>query len=72
MGVTRFWRYTQKRMQELIEAGRVVQAKPGVVPRYERYLDEMPSVPLQDVWIDVKPVSSYGPHTKERVGYPTQ
>ena len=47
MGVTRYWRYSQKRMQELIEAGRVVQTKPGTVPQYKRYLDEMPRVSLQ-------------------------
>ena len=47
MSVTRYWRYSQERMQELIEAGRVVQTKPGTVPQYKRYLDEMPGVSLQ-------------------------
>ena len=56
-------------MQRLIEAGRVVQTKPGTVPAYKRYLDEMPGVPLQDLWADVGPI---GAAAKERVGYPTQ
>jgi SAM-dependent methyltransferase len=69
MGVTRYWRYSQERMQELIEQGRVIQVKPGAVPAYKRYLDEMPGVPLQDVWTDIRPLASRG---KERMGYPTQ
>ena len=69
MGVTRYWAYSRERMQELIEAGRVVQTKPGVVPQYKRYLDEMPGVSLQDIWADIKPL---GAQAAERLGYPTQ
>ena len=39
------------------------------MPRYKRYLDEMPGVPLQDLWLDVKPVQGQG---AERLDYPTQ
>ena len=69
MGVTRYWRYSKERMQELVAAGRIVQNKPGAVPRYKRYLDEMPGVPLQDSWTDIGPVTS---QSHERIGYPTQ
>ena len=69
MGVTRYWRYSRERMQELIDGGRVVQTNPGAVPAYKRYLDEMPGVPLQDLWVDINPVGS---RAKERTGYPTQ
>ena len=69
MGVTRYWRYSEERMQELIDAGRVVQRRPGAVPAYKRYLDEMPGVPLQDLWTDINPLQA---QSKERVGYPTQ
>ena len=69
MGVTRYWRYSRQRMQELIEAGRIVQRSPGTVPRYKRYLDEMPGIPLQDSWTDIGPISS---QANERLGYPTQ
>ena len=41
MGVTRHWRYTETRMNELIAAGRIIQSRPGAVPAYKRYLDEM-------------------------------
>ena len=69
MGVTRYWRYSQERMQELMDEGRIVQTSPGAVPRYKRYLDEMPGVPLQDVWTDIGPI---GARARERLGYPTQ
>ena len=69
MGVTRFWRYTKEKMEQLIKEGRVVQTKPGVVPAYKRYLDEMQGVPLQDWWGDIGPI---GAQAAERLGYPTQ
>ena len=69
MGVMRYWRYSEERMAELIEQGRIVQTRPGAVPAYKRYLDEMAGVPLQDVWTDIKPI---GAQAKERLGYPTQ
>ena len=69
MGVTRYWRYSKERMQELIRQGRVIQTKPGSVPAYKRYLDEMPGVPLQDLWTDIRPIGS---QAAERLGYPTQ
>jgi DNA modification methylase len=69
MGVTRYWRYSRERMEELIRAGRVVQTRPGAVPQYKRYLDEMEGTPLQDIWADVPPINS---QAKERLGYPTQ
>ena len=69
MGVTRYWRYSTQKMQQLIEEGRIVQAAPGRSPRYKRYLDEMPGKPLQDLWNDIPPIGS---RAKERLGYPTQ
>lgn len=69
MGVTRYWRYTREKMEQLIAEGRVVQTTPGSVPAYKRYLDEMPGVPLQDLWTDLGPVAS---QASERLGYPTQ
>ncbi|MGB9407669.1 MAG: DNA methyltransferase, partial [Terracidiphilus sp.] len=69
MGVTRFWRYTKEKMEKLILEGRVVQTKPGAVPSYKRYLDEMEGVPIQDIWTDIGPI---GAQAQERLGYPTQ
>jgi len=69
LGVTRYWRFSEKQMKKLHAEGRVVQTKPGTVPRQKRYLDEMPGVPLQDIWLDVRPIQS---QAAERVGYDTQ
>ena len=69
LGVTRYWRYSQEQMAALVKEGRIVQSKLGSVPRYKRYLDEMPGIPLQDQWTDINPVQA---HAKERTGYPTQ
>ncbi|TVL97717.1 MAG: site-specific DNA-methyltransferase [Candidatus Brocadia sp. WS118] len=69
LGVTRYWRFSRERMQELYNQGRIVQTAPGRVPRQKRYLDEMPGVPLQDLWLDIQPVQS---QSKEIVEYATQ
>src|SRR5262249_30228841 len=46
-----------------------IQTRPGAVPAYKRYLDEMPGVPLQDIWDDILPL---GAQAAERLGFPTQ
>jgi hypothetical protein len=69
MGVTRYWRHNKKKMEQLLKDGRIVQSKPGTVPAYKRYLDEMKGVALGDVWTDLRPVQGLG---KEFLGYPTQ
>ena len=66
MGVKRYWRYSKEKMQDLIDEGRVVQTEPGSVPQYKRYLDEMPGVPMQNIW------TIYSPSTpKPRSGLAT-
>lgn len=67
MGVKRYWRYSEAKMGALVECGRIVQTKPGAVPAYKRYLDEMPGVPLQNDWNDIQPANG-----KESLGYQTQ
>ncbi|MHB1539399.1 MAG: site-specific DNA-methyltransferase [Solirubrobacteraceae bacterium] len=62
------WRFSQGKIDEYIANGRIFFTKNGF-PRYKRYLDEMPGMPLQDVWTDVLPVVSW---SKERLGYDTQ
>ena len=72
MGVSRYWRYSQARMEELIAEGRIVQTAPGTVPKYKRYLDEMPGKPVQDMWTDVKSLGGLGSIVEERTDYATQ
>ena len=62
----RYWAYSRERMREFSDSNRLVYASTGM-PNYKRYLDEMPGVPLQDLWTDVSPALG-----KQRVGYPTQ
>jgi site-specific DNA-methyltransferase (adenine-specific) len=69
LGVTRYWRYSRERMQQLYDEGRIIQTKPGRVPQYKRYLDEMPGVALQNDWTDINPLHGA---EQERLGYPTQ
>jgi DNA modification methylase len=69
LGVTRHWRYGRKDMDKLVANGRIVQPSPGAVPRYKRYLDEMPGVAIGDVFADIFPANS---QAEERVNYPTQ
>lgn len=63
----RFWAYSKENMQKFYDEGRLYFPKTGGPPRYKRYLDEMPGVPLQNDWSDIKP--SQG---NEYLGYPTQ
>lgn len=67
-GVKKVWRCPKERMAELERQGRIRYTRTGTA-EYIRYLDEMPGVPLQDVWTDIAPIN---PQAKERLGYPTQ
>jgi DNA modification methylase len=69
MGVERHWRYSREKMQQLIDEGRIIQTRPGTVPQYKRYLDEMPGVSIQNLWDDIPVINN---RSKELLGYPTQ
>jgi site-specific DNA-methyltransferase (adenine-specific) len=64
----RYWAYSKANMEQFERDGRLIYTNTGM-PCYKRYLDEMPGVPLQDIWIDLNPI---GASAKERLGYPTQ
>jgi DNA modification methylase len=63
----RFWAYSRENMEKFLADGRLYFPKSGGTPSYKRYLDEMPGVPLQNDWNDIKPVPA-----DEFLGYPTQ
>jgi adenine specific DNA methylase Mod len=69
LGVKRYWRFSEETMKKLHAEGRIIQAKPGSVPRQKRYLDEMKGMPVGSLWDDVKPIQA---QANERIGYPTQ
>lgn len=64
----RYWAYSKQKMEEFEVNGRLVYTRTGM-PEYKRYLDEMPGVPLQDMWADIDPINS---QAQERLRYPTQ
>lgn len=64
------WRYEYDTMERLFAEGRIeLPKKEGGRPRYRRFLDEMPGVPLGTVWTDINPVNS---QAVEDTGYDTQ
>ncbi len=68
-GAKKYWRYSKERIEKLYAEGRLVQSKTGTDWRYKRYLDEMPGVPLQSLWLDISPLQS---QNAERTDYATQ
>jgi adenine-specific DNA-methyltransferase len=69
MGVARAWRYSKERMQKLIDAGRVIQTKPGTVPMEKKYLDESKGVQVGTWWDDISMLRGW---SHEKIGYNTQ
>ncbi len=64
----RYWAYSKANMQQMHDAGLTYYRTTGM-PMLKHYLDEMPGVPLQTFWDDIKPVIS---GSEERLGFPTQ
>ena len=64
----RFWAYSKENMERFEREGRLHYTRSGI-PRYKRYLDEMPGVHIQSIWEDIMPIRS---RAAERLGYPTQ
>ena len=66
-GVTKAWRFTEEKMLELHNQGRIyTQSR---IPQLKRYLDELDGQAVHDNWHDIAPIN---PRAKERTGYPTQ
>ena len=63
----RYWAYSREKLEKFLAEGRLYFPKNGGTPSYKRYLDEMPGVPMQNDWGDIRPVPS-----NEYLGYPTQ
>ena len=66
----RHWARPPAEMDKLDAAGLIHwPEKVGAWPYLKSYLDQMPGVPLQDVWSDIDMLNMMA---KERLGYPTQ
>ena len=62
----RYWAYSKDNLIRFGKQGSLIHRSTGM-PRIVQYADEMPGVPLQDVWDDIPPASG-----GEHMGYPTQ
>ncbi len=67
-GIVRPWRFPKERLDELDKSGKIFWTK-NDFPRLKRFLDEAGDVPIQNLWLDIKPVVSW---SQEKLGYPTQ
>lgn len=67
-GVTSYWRCPITTMERHDEEGRLLFTSKGGI-RLKRYLDELPGMPAQALWMDINPVNS---QAAERVDYATQ
>jgi DNA modification methylase len=65
---SRCWAYTKENMEQFEAQGLLTHSERGM-PRLKLYLDKMPGVPCDDIWIDIPPINS---QAQERLGYPTQ
>ena len=65
---TRTWAVRREIMEQYERDNRLRYTRTGT-PTLIQYADEMPGVPLQNIWTDIPPVN---PQAKERLGYPTQ
>jgi DNA modification methylase len=61
------WAFSKANLEKFEAEGRIVYRRTGM-PTFKRYLDEMPGVPLQDVWTDIR----LGSASPERLGWDTQ
>ncbi|MEW5981312.1 MAG: DNA methyltransferase [Acidobacteriota bacterium] len=62
----RYWAYSKANMAEFARKGHLHHRRTGI-PRLIQYADEMPGIPLQDLWDDISPERG-----DEDLGYPTQ
>ena len=69
LGVSGYWRYSQKTMQELYEKGEIVLSSTGKSLSRKKYLKDAMGTPVTELWDDLNRVS---PTSNERLDYPTQ
>ena len=67
-GCSSLWRCPLETMKKLDESGRLYFTKNGGIRR-KLYLDELPGMPAQSLWVDINPVNS---QATERSDYATQ
>ncbi len=67
---SRCWAMTEDNMDMLETQGKIHwPKKQGGMPRLKLYPEDLPGVPLSDIWVDIPPIHNMA---AERLGYPTQ
>ena len=69
LGVTRAWRFSKEKMENMIAEGLVIQTNPGTVPMQKKYLDNSKGVQVSTWWDDISMIRGF---SAEKVDYPTQ
>ncbi len=67
-GYRSLWRMPLETMEQMDREGRLYITKTGGI-RSKVYLDELPGMPAQSMWLDIKPINS---QAKEKEDYATQ
>ena len=66
----RHWAYSPSTLDKMDREGRIHwPKKKGGMPRLKQYPEDLPGIPLQDIFADIKPMHNLA---RERLGYPTQ
>lgn len=66
----RHWMHAPEMLDKLDASGRIHWPKKADgMPRLKQFPEDLPGVPLQDVWTDIRPLHNLA---AERLGYPTQ
>ncbi len=67
-GYRSLWRMPIETMEKMDQEGRIYITKTGGI-RSKVYLDELPGMPAQSMWLDVNPINS---QANEKIDYATQ
>jgi len=70
-GITRYWRHSKEKMEQLEKQGLLIYTKSGIA-YLKRYLDESKGVPVQDIWHDIPMLRGIHKDIGENTPYPTQ
>jgi adenine-specific DNA-methyltransferase len=66
----RHWAFPPRILEQMDAQGKIHwPAKDGGMPRLKQYPEDLPGIPLQDLWLDIRPLHNL---SDERVRYPTQ
>jgi len=64
----RYWAYSKENLIEFWNTGKLTHRSTGM-PRLMQFAEDMPGIPMQDLWTDIPPISALA---AECLGYPTQ